>query len=84
MPDFFNGNPAKMEWYPPTNDEQQAALAELFEDALWSIHQPKIPGILQAAEKVSLDIKSWGIIGYCRGAKWLASSRATNQVYSRL
>ncbi|KAI1353034.1 Alpha/Beta hydrolase protein [Xylaria sp. FL0043] len=69
MPDFFNGNPAKMEWYPPVTDEQKALIGEWFNGALWSIHQPKIPGILQAAEKVNPNIKSWGIMGYCWGGK---------------
>ncbi|KAI0527811.1 Alpha/Beta hydrolase protein [Xylaria bambusicola] len=69
MPDFFNGNPAKMEWYPPTTDEQNAALGEWFKDALWSIHQPKIPGILQADQMFNPNVKSWGIIGYCWGGK---------------
>ncbi|KAJ8127004.1 hypothetical protein O1611_g6633 [Lasiodiplodia mahajangana] len=69
MPDFFNGNPASMEWYPPVNDEQVALVTKWFENAEWSIHKPKLPGILQAAEKVNPNIKAWGIMGYCWGGK---------------
>ncbi|KAI1190199.1 dienelactone hydrolase [Nemania serpens] len=69
MPDFFNGSPAKMEWYPPVNDEQKAALGEWFKDAQWSIHRPKLPGLLQAAGKFNPKIKAWGIMGYCWGGK---------------
>ncbi|TGJ80575.1 hypothetical protein E0Z10_g8173 [Xylaria hypoxylon] len=69
MPDFFNGKPAKMEWYPPRDDEQKAIVGEWFKDAMWSIHKPKIPGILQAAEKMNPNINSWGIVGYCWGGK---------------
>ncbi|KAF2969238.1 hypothetical protein GQX73_g4339 [Xylaria multiplex] len=69
MPDFFNGNTAKMEWYPPANDEQKAIVGEWFKEAKWSIHKPRVPGILQAAEKVNPNIKSWGIMGYCWGGK---------------
>ncbi|KAI1180093.1 dienelactone hydrolase [Nemania sp. FL0916] len=69
MPDFFNGSPARMEWYPPVNDEQKAILAEWFKEAQWSIHSPKLPGLLQAAEKINPSIKAWGIMGFCWGGK---------------
>ncbi|KAI1128547.1 Alpha/Beta hydrolase protein [Nemania abortiva] len=69
MPDFFNGNPASIDWYPPTNDEQIALVTEWFKDAQWSIHKPKLPGILQAAQKINPNIKAWGIMGYCWGGK---------------
>ncbi|KAI1302636.1 Alpha/Beta hydrolase protein [Xylaria venustula] len=69
MPDFFSGNPAKMEWYPPDNDEKKAAMGEWFKVALWNLHIPKVPGFVHAAEKVNPNIKSWGIIGYCWGGK---------------
>ncbi|KAI1168062.1 dienelactone hydrolase [Nemania serpens] len=78
MPDFFNGNPAKIDWYPPVNDEQMSALGEWFKDALWPIHRPKLPGIVQAAEKVNPNIKAWGIIGYCWGGK-MASIVASDE-----
>ncbi|KAI0549460.1 Alpha/Beta hydrolase protein [Xylaria curta] len=69
MPDFFNGNPAKMEWYPPVSDEQKAIMGEWFKTAQWSIHKPKLPGILQAAAKTNPNIKAWGVVGYCWGGK---------------
>lgn len=31
VPDFFEGNPAKIEWYPPTDDEKKAKLGKWFE-----------------------------------------------------
>lgn len=69
MPDFFNGNPASMDWYPPTNDEQLATLGEWFKHAQWSIHSPKLRGILKEAEKLNPNVKAWGIMGYCWGGK---------------
>ncbi|KAI1213255.1 alpha/beta-hydrolase [Annulohypoxylon truncatum] len=69
MPDFFEGNPAKIEWYPPTDDEKKAKLGKWFEGAVWPKHLPKVPGILEAAKKHNPNISSWGIIGYCWGGK---------------
>ena len=30
MPDFFEGNPASIEWYPPTDDEKKSKLGKWF------------------------------------------------------
>ncbi|KAI1340507.1 putative hydrolase [Xylariaceae sp. FL0016] len=69
MPDFFEGNPAELEWYPPVTEEQKTKLGEWFPGAMWPNHMPKVPGLLKAAEKVNTNIKSWGIMGYCWGGK---------------
>ncbi|KAI1488119.1 putative hydrolase [Biscogniauxia mediterranea] len=69
LPDFFAGNPAKLEWYPPDDDGKKAKLGAWFENAVWPIHMPKVPGLLKAAENVNTNITSWGIIGYCWGGK---------------
>ncbi|KAI1439576.1 alpha/beta-hydrolase [Annulohypoxylon stygium] len=69
MPDFFEGNPAKIEWYPPTDDQKKAVLGKWFEGAVWPKHLPKVRGLLEAAEKHNPNIKSWGIVGYCWGGK---------------
>ncbi|KAI1502760.1 putative hydrolase [Biscogniauxia marginata] len=69
LPDFFAGNLAKLEWYPPTDDDKKAKLGAWFENAAWPKHMPKVPGLLQAAGKVNPNITSWGIIGYCWGGK---------------
>lgn len=70
VPDFFNGNAAKIEWYPPDTDDKKKALGDWFPAvASPPQHLPKIPGLLDAAEKHNGNIKSWGIIGYCWGGK---------------
>ncbi|CAJ2510025.1 Uu.00g059250.m01.CDS01 [Anthostomella pinea] len=56
LPDFFEGNPAKLEWYPPTTDEQKERLGAWFQNALPPLHTPKVPGLLQAAEKTNSNI----------------------------
>lgn len=69
MPDFFDGNPAKTDWYPPDTSEKGKALSDWFQTAAPPKHLPKVPGLLDAAEKTNSNIKSWGIIGYCWGGK---------------
>ncbi|KAI1100411.1 alpha/beta-hydrolase [Jackrogersella minutella] len=69
MPDFFEGNPAPIEWYPPTDDEKKAKLGKWFEGAVWPKHLPKVQDFLEEAKKHNPNIKSWGIIGYCWGGK---------------
>ncbi|KAI8966342.1 alpha/beta-hydrolase [Daldinia sp. FL1419] len=70
MPDFFNGNPAELEWYPPTDDDKKARIGRWFQEtALWSNHIHKIPDFLTAANIHNGNIKSWGMMGYCWGGK---------------
>ncbi|KAI1321852.1 dienelactone hydrolase [Xylariaceae sp. FL0255] len=78
IPDFFGGNFANIEWFPPDNPEKGEALQSWFKIAMWPIHRPKIPGILKSAEKVNTNIKDWGIIGYCWGGK-MASMVASDE-----
>jgi len=69
VPDFFEGNPANITWYPPDTEDKQKALGDWFQTAAPPKHLPKIPAFLDAAEKQNSNIKSWGIIGYCWGGK---------------
>ena len=72
MPDFFDGNPADISWYPPDNEEKQQKLGKWFENAAPPKHLPKIASILADAEKHNSNIKSWGMIGYCWGGKMVS------------
>ena len=65
MPDFFEGSPADLEWYPPDTEEKGAKLGEWFKTAAPPKHLPKVPGIVKAAQEYNENIKTWGIIGYC-------------------
>jgi len=70
MPDFFGGNPADVSWYPPDSDEKKEKFTKwLGENAAPPKHLPKVPTLLEAAEKTNSNIKSWGVIGYCWGGK---------------
>lgn len=72
MPDFWEGNPADIAWYPPDTEEKQGKLGKWFEGAAPPKHLPKVPGLVEAAEKENSNLKSWGMIGYCWGGKMVS------------
>jgi len=72
IPDFFEGNPADIAWYPPDNEEKGAKLGKWFETAAPPKHLPKIQPVLKDAESNNSNIKSWGILGYCWGGKMVS------------
>jgi len=69
MPDFFDGKPADISWYPPDNDEKGKKLGEFFNtQAAPPKTLERIPKVLKALEK-SHGITEWGVVGYCWGGK---------------
>ncbi|EEP81180.1 conserved hypothetical protein [Uncinocarpus reesii 1704] len=83
MPDFFDGAPADISWYPPQTDEQKQKLGEFFQTKAPPPNTlPRIPRVLEEANKLApggSGFKSWGIMGYCWGGKIasLASGKDT-------
>ncbi|KAF7916015.1 uncharacterized protein EAE98_010870 [Botrytis deweyae] len=71
MPDFFEGEPAKIEWYPPVTDEQMKSLMDWFAPRKPNIAIERIPSILRNIEE-KYGEKSWGAVGYCWGGKVIA------------
>jgi dienelactone hydrolase len=70
MPDFFDGKPADISWYPPDTEEKGKLLGEFF----GGIAAPpktvaKVPGVVEAIKKEISGLDSWGIVGYCWGGK---------------
>ena len=71
MPDFFEGSPADISWYPPDNDEKGQKLGEFFKT------KAAPPKTLERIPKVVNELKNgpaqgistWGIVGYCWGGK---------------
>jgi len=70
MPDFFDGKPADISWYPPDNEEKGKKLGEFFNTAA---APPKtlerIPKVLDEIQSKQSSISKWGIVGYCWGGK---------------
>ncbi|PGH13371.1 hypothetical protein AJ80_06365 [Polytolypa hystricis UAMH7299] len=86
MPDFFDGEPADISWYPPQTDEHKQKLGEFFQT---KAPPPKtlsrIPGIVDAANKLAPEggsgFKAWGILGYCWGGKIVALASAKDSLF---
>ncbi|KAK4999335.1 serine/threonine-protein kinase dbf2 [Elasticomyces elasticus] len=70
MPDFFDGKPADISWYPPDTKEKGEKLGQFFQTAA---APPKtlerIPKVLKEAQSQNSNIKDWGIVGFCWGGK---------------
>jgi len=70
MPDFFEGKPADISWYPPDTEEKGKKLGEFFGGAAAPPKTlSKIPGILDAIKKENSGLDTWGVVGYCWGGK---------------
>lgn len=80
MPDFFEGKPADLAWYPPDDEDKKSKLGKWFETAAPPKHLPKVQGIVKDAEEHNSNITSWGMIGYCWGGKLvsLMAGKKTN------
>jgi dienelactone hydrolase len=77
MPDFFEGNPADISWYPPTTDEHKQKLGNFFStQAAPPKTLSKIPNIVAEANKLAPGgaFSSWSILGFCWGGKIAALS----------
>lgn len=69
MPDFFEGKPADISWYPPDNKEKEQKLGEFFQtQAAPPKTLPRIPKIVDELSK-SKGIEKWAIVGFCWGGK---------------
>lgn len=78
MPDFFEGSPADISWYPPDNKEKEKKLGEFFQTAAAPPKTlPRIPKIVDELSK-SKGIEKWAIIGFCWGGKIVNLSSQDN------
>jgi dienelactone hydrolase len=69
-PDFFDGKPADISWYPPDNDDKGKKLGEFFNtQAAPPKTLERIPKVLKEIEGQRSSIKQWGVVGYCWGGK---------------
>jgi len=70
MPDFFEGKPADISWYPPQTDEQKEKLGAFFQNqAAPDKTVPRVPKVIKEIQSKHPEIKEWGVVGYCWGGK---------------
>ncbi|KAL1849602.1 hypothetical protein VTK73DRAFT_9849 [Phialemonium thermophilum] len=69
MPDWFDGNPMPVDWFPPTDPEKQKNLAGFFAKHTPQDVAARIPQYVKACEAKHPNVKSWAIHGLCWGAK---------------
>lgn len=86
MPDWFNGKPAEVSWYPPDNEEKLKSLNTFLSD----IGSPKkaiekIPSVVnEIVEKSGGTIKKFGVIGLCWGAKISILTAQSNKIFGAI
>ncbi|ORY18716.1 Alpha/Beta hydrolase protein [Clohesyomyces aquaticus] len=69
MPDFFEGEPADISWYPPKTEEHGKKLGEFFQTkAAPPKTLPRIPKIVKELSE-SKGVEKWAVVGYCWGGK---------------
>ncbi|KAF2203880.1 dienelactone hydrolase family protein-like protein [Delitschia confertaspora ATCC 74209] len=69
MPDFFEGKPADISWYPPDNKEKEEKLGAWFkEKAAPAKALPKVKKIVEELGR-ERGIEKWAVVGFCWGGK---------------
>lgn len=70
VPDFFDGKPADISWYPPDTPEKGEKLGAFFETTAAPPKTiPRVAKCVEELQKANPRIQSWGIIGFCWGGK---------------
>ncbi|KUJ14342.1 dienelactone hydrolase [Mollisia scopiformis] len=80
MPDFFEGNPADIAWYPPVTEEKKNALYEWFPSHTPAIAIPRIPQIIAAVE-AKYGKKNWAALGFCWGGKVVSVTSGADSLF---
>jgi len=79
IPDWFEGKPADISWYPPDNDEKGKALGNFFQTTgAPPATASKVPTIVEALTKAYPSIKTWGVVGFCWGGKIVSLTTSTS------
>lgn len=70
MPDWFEGSPADISWYPPDTDEKGKKLGGFFQTAAAPPKTVKrVAKVMDELKSKNPGIKEWGVVGYCWGGK---------------
>ncbi|KAI1449200.1 hypothetical protein F5Y02DRAFT_253355 [Annulohypoxylon stygium] len=69
IPDWFNGEPAPLSWFPPDTEEKQKSLGAFFQKNSPLSVAAKVPDYVSAVSAKHPEIKTWAILGFCWGGK---------------
>jgi dienelactone hydrolase len=82
IPDFFEGSPADISWYPPDTDEKGQKLGNFFQTTgAPPASAARIPGLIKAFNDHNPSIKSWGVVGFCWGGKIVSLTSGKDTLY---
>lgn len=82
MPDFFEGSPAKLEWYPPVTEEQKKLFGAFIKSTGdLGRTQTRIPNVVKEADEKYPTVEKWGVVGYCWGGKQVALSSQSDSLF---
>lgn len=70
MPDWFDGNPADISWYPPDTEEKGKKLGSFFQTEAAPLKTiEKLTKVMKELQSNYSGVKTWGVVGYCWGGK---------------
>lgn len=82
MPDFFEGNPADISWYPPDTKEKGEKLGAFFgAQGAPPKTVGRIPKVISEIKAQHPEITTWGVIGFCWGGKVTNLSSTKDSVF---
>ncbi|KAG6016616.1 hypothetical protein E4U43_003440 [Claviceps pusilla] len=85
IPDWFEGSPASIEWYPPDTAEKKEKLGAFFGKFPPPEVASKVPSYVQAVKDKFSSLTKFGIVGYCWGGKVATlSTKADNSPFGAI
>ncbi|KAI5464605.1 Alpha/Beta hydrolase protein [Mariannaea sp. PMI_226] len=72
IPDWFEGKPCPIEWYPPDTEQKQRDLGNFFGTYPPPKIAARVPEYVQDVRSANQGISKCGIVGYCWGGKVVA------------
>lgn len=69
IPDWFEGSPADISWYPPTDADKKQKLGAFFKKNPPPKVAGQVPDYVKAVSEKYPGIKTWAIMGFCWGGK---------------
>ena len=70
MPDWFDGNPADISWYPPDTEEKSRKLGDFFQieaEPLKAVD--RVMKVMKELQSNYPGVRNWGVVGFCWGGK---------------